>query len=352
VTGESSRTKSPAAGDFTDRDGGRVQIGELARLTGVPVKTIRYYSDLGVLSPAARTGSRYRLYGPDDRVRLEQIRILRELGFGLDAIAALMGRGPRAGRGADPRPVIEAQLAAVERQRSHLARAATVLRAALAGGDPAATTLRVGAVLRLAAWERAGVMREHVAAPLRGTAVDPQFLERLLDAAFGSIPAELDDEQWAAFVELVALISDPSFGTALAAQAEPFWQKARGFDVASWQRDWGALLQRGVAVLARGGRPADVEAQQLAQAYLAMVARAMKRRPSDVLARWTVEQANAHDPRGARFWELVAALHKRPPSPHAAVMGLVLDALRARLDGIAARPTPSTRVSRRGRARR
>jgi len=349
VTGESSRTKSPAAGDSAPVDGERVQIGALARRTGVPVKTIRYYSDLGLLSPAGRTGGKYRLYGADDRVRLEQIRILRELGFGLDAIAALMGRGPKASRGADPRPVIEAQLAAVERERSHLARAAAVLRAALAGGDPAAATLRVGAVLRLAAWERAGVMREHVAAPLRGTSVDPQFLERLLDAAFGRIPVELDDDQWAAFVELVALISDPSFGTALAAQAEPFWQKARGFDAATWQRDWGGLLQRGVAVLARGGRPAEVAAQQLGQAYLAMVARAMKRRPSDVLARWIVEHANQDDPRGARFWELVAALHKRPPSPHGAVMALVLDALRARLDQ---GPAPATRVSRRGRARR
>ncbi|MGY5127688.1 TIGR03086 family metal-binding protein [Streptomyces nigrescens] len=40
-------------------------IGELARLTGVPVKTIRNWSDQDLLPPAARTPAGYRLYGPD-----------------------------------------------------------------------------------------------------------------------------------------------------------------------------------------------------------------------------------------------------------------------------------------------
>jgi DNA-binding transcriptional MerR regulator len=217
----------------------------------VPVKTIRYYSDAGLLAPAARSAARYRLYGPGDRMRLEQIRILRELGFGLDAVERLLGRG------ADPRAIVDTQLRAVELHLRHLARAATVLRTALGGGDPADATLRVGAILRLAAWERDRALRETLAAPLRKTAVDPAWLERLLDGAFAGLPEELADDQWGAFVELVEIVTDPSFGAGLAAQADPWWRKARAFDGDTWQRDWNALLGRGMAALAAAESPLD-----------------------------------------------------------------------------------------------
>ena len=58
----------------------------------------------------------------------------------------------------------------------------------------------------------------------------------------GKIPEELDDDQWAAFVELVAMITDPSFGEALVAQAEPFWQRARGFAMQSLMIGLGAVI--------------------------------------------------------------------------------------------------------------
>jgi hypothetical protein len=40
-------------------------IGELAERTGLSVRTIRFYSDSGVVPPAGRTDAGYRLYGPD-----------------------------------------------------------------------------------------------------------------------------------------------------------------------------------------------------------------------------------------------------------------------------------------------
>jgi DNA-binding transcriptional MerR regulator len=319
-------------------------IGDLARQTGVAVKTIRFYSDAGLLVPAARTAARYRLYRPGDRVRLEQIRILRELGFGLDAIGELLGRAT------DPRAVVDAQLRAIERERSHLARAAAVLRAALAGGDPAGATLRVGAVLRLAAWQRSAALRETLAAPFRGTAVDRGFLDRLLDGAFADIPEQLDDDQWAAFVELVALVTDPSFGAALAAQSDPFWKKLRGWDQAAWQRDFGRLLTAGVAALAAGTAPGYPRARALADRYVAMLARALHRRPSPAVIRQALAGADAQDPRAERFWHLVAALHKRPPPPHGAVMRLVFDTLRLGLSP--SRVSAERRGRRRGERRR
>jgi DNA-binding transcriptional MerR regulator len=54
-----------------------VRIGELSRLTGLPVRTIRFWSDEGLVPPEGRTPAGYRLYGPDALVRLGLVRTLR-----------------------------------------------------------------------------------------------------------------------------------------------------------------------------------------------------------------------------------------------------------------------------------
>ncbi|UKY49405.1 MerR family DNA-binding transcriptional regulator [Streptomyces inhibens] len=71
---------------------GLLTIGALARLTGIPVKTIRNWSDADLLPPAARTPAGYRLYGPDAPPRLEIVRSLRELGIGTAAIRSVLHR--------------------------------------------------------------------------------------------------------------------------------------------------------------------------------------------------------------------------------------------------------------------
>jgi DNA-binding transcriptional MerR regulator len=65
-------------------------IGELARQTGVAVTAIRFYSDHGILPPAARTAAGYRRYTETDRARLELVRTLRDLGFDLPTVAAVL----------------------------------------------------------------------------------------------------------------------------------------------------------------------------------------------------------------------------------------------------------------------
>ena len=56
-------------------------IGQLARRTGVPARTIRFWSDAGLVPPAARSGSGYRLYALGAVARLNLVRTLRELGL-------------------------------------------------------------------------------------------------------------------------------------------------------------------------------------------------------------------------------------------------------------------------------
>ena len=62
------------------------KIGELARATGLTVRTLHHYDSLGLLRPSERSPAGYRLYGAEDVVRLQKIVSLRQLGFSLDAI--------------------------------------------------------------------------------------------------------------------------------------------------------------------------------------------------------------------------------------------------------------------------
>src|SRR3954453_21962825 len=84
---------SPVGGDCTlERMTALIGIGDLANRTGLPVRTIRFYSDEGVVPPADRTAAGYRLYGPDALARLSLVRTLRDLGLDLATIRRVLER--------------------------------------------------------------------------------------------------------------------------------------------------------------------------------------------------------------------------------------------------------------------
>jgi MerR family Zn(II)-responsive transcriptional regulator of zntA len=65
-------------------------IGDASRLTGVSVRTIRFYEQAGLLPPAERTGSGYRLFGPAELRRLRLIRRGRMAGLSLGRVRELV----------------------------------------------------------------------------------------------------------------------------------------------------------------------------------------------------------------------------------------------------------------------
>ncbi len=97
------------------------QVKEVAELTGVSVRTLHHYDELGLLVPSRRSTAGYRKYTQGDLLRLQQILIGRELGFSLEEIKRSLDEP-----GFDRR-------AALELQRAELAakveRAAAMLRA-------------------------------------------------------------------------------------------------------------------------------------------------------------------------------------------------------------------------------
>ena len=87
------------------------KIGELARRTGLTVRTLHHYDAIGLLSPAERSGGGHRVYGEADVQRLYRIVSLRSLGFPLEAIAAALDRD-----GFDARTAVEEHLRGLEDQ--------------------------------------------------------------------------------------------------------------------------------------------------------------------------------------------------------------------------------------------
>jgi DNA-binding transcriptional MerR regulator len=105
------------------------KIGELAAATGLTVRTLHHYDEIGLLTPSERTEAGYRLYGEDDVRRLYEIRALRDLGLPLSEIpAALDG---------DPRGVLEGHLRRVEQDVERGRRLQSLLQGILDSFDHA-----------------------------------------------------------------------------------------------------------------------------------------------------------------------------------------------------------------------
>jgi DNA-binding transcriptional MerR regulator len=89
----------------------KLKVGELAKRTGLTVRTLHHYDSIGLLTPSARSDSGYRLYQRDDIARLHQIQALRRFGMSLAAIGTFLATPE-----APFNQIIAQQIAALDRQ--------------------------------------------------------------------------------------------------------------------------------------------------------------------------------------------------------------------------------------------
>src|SRR5918997_4153601 len=84
------------------------KVGELAQRTGLSVRTLHYYDEIGLLAPSRRSEGGHRLYTAEDVVRLQRIKSFRALGFTLREVRRCLDRPgfppPRGGPLLPPRP--------------------------------------------------------------------------------------------------------------------------------------------------------------------------------------------------------------------------------------------------------
>ena len=67
-----------------------MHIGELADRTGLSLRTIRHYDDVGLLPATARTDGGFRVFSEDDFERLMVIKQMKPLGFSLEEMAEIL----------------------------------------------------------------------------------------------------------------------------------------------------------------------------------------------------------------------------------------------------------------------
>ncbi|MEU0335504.1 MerR family transcriptional regulator [Streptomyces sp. NPDC006193] len=293
---------------------GLLTIGELARATGLTVRTIRYWSDQGVLTPVARSSGGYRLYDAGGVARLELIRTLRELGLGLaDVRGVLAGERTVAQIAATHVTAIDARIRSLRVTRAVLS---TVARR----GSTAEETTLMNKLARLSAAERQRIMEEFVAETLHGLdAVDPEVRERMQRTAV-RLAEDPTPEEVDAWVELAEMLQDPEFRAQMRRAVE-YNAAGRRPGEPSGRSLWFVkrLVELVAPVRERGVDPAGPAAEEVLSELFGDADRV------DVLERMTA----GFDERVARYRELLALVNRQPMPPHAEDFAWVVAALRA-----------------------
>ena len=272
----------------------------------MPVKTIRHYSDIGVLPPSAVSEAGYRLYSEADRSRLEMIRTFRAAGFGLPTIKRLFSREVR------PSEAVELQLEAVNLQLRTLERQRDLLRATREDGEDAAVGYpdRARALAVLTARERRAFLEEHFERGLEGIPMDPEVKEWFRRMMVEDLPEDLTDNQLQAWVELSGLASDDGFIQKLREQTGPFWEAAGGsLDRAELLRATNEALREAAEAVREGRPPTGEREQRVVQGMIDANARALNRTEDPDFEAWLLRHYDeTSDPRMERYWHLVSTL--------------------------------------------
>lgn len=303
---------------MTEDGTGLLTIGELARITGLTVRTIRYWSDEGALPPVARSTGGYRLYDAASVARLELIRTLRELGLGLaDVRRVLAGERTVA-------EVAAAHVAALDAQIRSLKVTRAVLSTVARRGSSAEEMTLMNKLARLSAAERRRIMEEFVEEMFHGLdTADPEIRERMRRTAM-DLPEDPTPEQVDAWVELAELVRDPEFRARMRSAAE-FNAADRGHETPAGASMWFAkrLVQLAGQALERGLAPEAPEADEVLEDLLGNADHAA------VLVRLEA----SHNTRLARYRELLATLKGTSVPTYETEFAWVIAALRARVNG-------------------
>lgn len=189
--------------------GDTLGIGDLARRTGVPVRTIRFYCDEGLLVPARSAGG-HRRFDPVAVSRLNLVRRLRGLGLSLKAIVEVL-----AGR-CSLTDALAAERAVLDREVATLAWRRSALRA-VEEAPPAGRAARLELVSAVADGFAAHDTLVRLWRPMTTTSVPPATARMFLDVSAPRPPELPTPAQVVAYAELVLLATDRALATRLRA---------------------------------------------------------------------------------------------------------------------------------------
>ncbi|MFI6551748.1 MerR family transcriptional regulator [Streptomyces griseus] len=301
-------------------------IGELARRTGLTVKTIRFYSDRGIVTPTDRSPAGYRLYTVDAVARLDLVRTLRELGLDLPTIRKVVDREVSLPAVA----AAHAEALAVQIRVLRMRRA--VLTAVAERGSTPEEMELMHRLAQLSTDERRRLVGEFLDAVFGGLDAAPAFAG-VMRSMTPELPDNPDAEQVRAWVELAEMSQDPDFRAMVRRMIEDLAAEQARSGVTVPRRDIAAAVRAEAGpALAAGLDPASAQADPVVAAFTAHYAQLLGR-PDDVELRrlLATRLESVNDPRRELYLRLLAVVNGWPaPESLAPVLDWSLQALRVR----------------------
>ncbi|GLZ11547.1 MerR family transcriptional regulator [Actinomadura sp. NBRC 104425] len=265
------------------------------------MRTVRFWSDAGLVPPAGRSAAGYRLYDAEAVARLELVLTLRELGLGLDTVRALLTRAVTVAE------VAATQVAALDAEIRILRQRRAVLSTIAQRATTIEETMLMHKLARLSAQERQQIIDDFVQSVIEG--VDPDTPAMRIARSIRQLPAELPDdpapEQVDAWIKLGELVADDDFRNRVRAMATA-GAEADELELAV---DYRAVVEHAGRALAEGTPPDSTQGKAVLDRII----------PPDTPAahRATMlEQLETFtDARVERYWQLLAIINGRQPQP-------------------------------------
>jgi DNA-binding transcriptional MerR regulator len=287
-------------------------IGELARLTGLSVKTIRFWSDAGVVPPTDRTPAGYRLYGTDALARLDLVRTLRELGVDLATVQRVLAREVTVAE------VAAAHAEALDVQIRTLRLRRAVLRAVARRGSTPEEMELMHKLAKLTDQERRRLIDDFIDEAFEGLDVGPEFVAKMR-GAMPELPDDPTPEQADAWVELAELVQNPDFRAGIR-RAAAYQAKERAEGAHTGGEADRALvelvLERTGEARGAGVEPGAAAARPVLDELAGRFAELFRREDGPDFRSWLLERmVNGNDPRYERYWQLIAVINGWPVAP-------------------------------------
>ena len=303
-------------------------IGDLARRTGLPVRTIRYWSETGVVPEAARSAGGHRLYDPAGLARLELVATLRELGLSHAEVRRVLGRESTVAE------VAAVHVAALDAQINTLRLRRAVLSAIAAGDREEPGHMdRLNRMARLSAQERQQVIDDFAARVCAGLDAGSPLRDRLRGGGH-QLPDAPSQEQLDAWLELSEMLQDPEFQQ-VARRAVEQSSGGQASTGAAGQRPepdrhglFAQNLDRTIGAAMRAGIEPD--SPRAAEVVDRLFGNPVPERRAAVRDRLRAHLDAGVDDRLERYRRLLAVMQgQQPPSPRAALYAWLADAIDA-----------------------
>ncbi|MBC3839853.1 MerR family transcriptional regulator [Streptacidiphilus sp. 4-A2] len=303
-------------------------IGDLARRTGLPVRTIRYWSETGVVPEAARSSGGHRLYDAAALARLELVATLRELGLSHAEVRRVLNRESTVAQ------VATVHVAALDAQIATLRLRRAVLSAIAAGDREEPENMdRLNRMARMSAQERRQIIDDFATRACEGLDAAPQLRERLRGGGH-RLPDQPSRQQLDAWLELSELVQDPEFQqVARRAVARSTGTRPVGAATAQSQgpdrhEQFALNLDRTIGAALREGLPPDSLAA--AEVVARLLGDATPERRTALRDRLRSHLDAGPDERLEHYRRLLAIMHGQPPkNPRTALYTWLATALDA-----------------------